>query len=98
MNRRSFLQTLTASAAPLRADTNRTRLTVVLDSRVGKISRHVYGHFAEHLGGCVYDGMWVGPGSKVANIGGLRKDTIDCLKRIKAPMIRWPGGCFADEY
>lgn len=64
----------------------------------GKISRYIYGHFAEHLGRCIYDGVWVGETSSIPNIEGLRKDVIDALKEIKIPVIRWPGGCFADEY
>ena len=94
---RAFSKAFSGVLAPP-ADSQRARLTVLWGDRLGKISRHLYGHFAEHLGGCVYDGMWVGEGSPVANIHGLRKDTIDALKRIRAPMIRWPGGCFADTY
>ena len=62
------------------------------------ISRHVYGHFSEHLGHCIYDGLWVGKESTIPNIGGVRKDVIDALKQIRIPNLRWPGGCFADEY
>ena len=58
----------------------------------------IYGHFTEHLGGCIYDGIWVGEDSKVPNVRGIRKSVIDHLKRIQAPVIRWPGGCFADSY
>lgn len=63
-----------------------------------RISRHIYGHFAEHLGRCIYDGLWVGPHSKIANVNGIRKDIIEALKKIKIPNLRWPGGCFADAY
>jgi alpha-N-arabinofuranosidase len=62
------------------------------------ISKHIYGHFAEHLGRCVYDGIWVGKDSPVENIGGYRKDIVDALQAIKIPNLRWPGGCFADQY
>jgi alpha-L-arabinofuranosidase len=62
------------------------------------ISPHVYGHFVEHLGGVVYDGIWVGPDSKIPNLGGIRKQLVDDLKRLGAPNLRWPGGCFADGY
>ena len=62
------------------------------------ISPHVYGHFIEHLGGVVYDGIWVGRDSKVPNVGGIRKQFVDDMKRIGAPNLRWPGGCFADGY
>lgn len=63
-----------------------------------EISPHIYGHFIEHLGGVVYDGIWVGPDSKIANVNGIRKSFIDDMKRIGAPNMRWPGGCFADGY
>ncbi len=62
------------------------------------ISKHLYGHFIEHLGGVIYDGIWVGPQSKVPNVAGIRKQFIDDMKRIGAPNLRWPGGCFADGY
>ncbi len=63
-----------------------------------EISPHIYGQFIEHLGGVIYDGIWVGRDSKIANVGGIRKQFIDDLKRIGAPNLRWPGGCFADGY
>lgn len=62
------------------------------------ISRHIYGHFSEHLGHCIYGGYWVGEGNAIPNTRGLRLDIIDALKKIKIPNLRWPGGCFADEY
>jgi alpha-N-arabinofuranosidase len=62
------------------------------------ISPHLYGHFVEHLGGVVYDGIWVGPDSKIPNVSGLRRDFVDDMKRLGAPNLRWPGGCFADGY
>lgn len=74
------------------------RVTVVMDEPAGQINRNVLGQFAEHLGACVYGGMWVGPKSSIPNTDGLRNDTIAALKRIHAPIIRWPGGCFADLY
>jgi alpha-N-arabinofuranosidase len=67
-------------------------------SKRNKISRHIYGHFAEHLGRCIYDGFWVGEGSPIPNTRGIRKDIVEALKKIKTPNLRWPGGCFADEY
>ena len=63
-----------------------------------KIERAVYGQFAEHLGRGIYEGIWVGPDSSIPNINGYRKDVVDALRRIKVPVIRWPGGCFADDY
>jgi alpha-L-arabinofuranosidase len=62
------------------------------------ISRHIYGHFSEHLGRCIYGGFWVGEESPIPNVRGIRKDVVDALKKIKIPNLRWPGGCFADEY
>src|SRR5882672_6875268 len=62
------------------------------------ISPHVYGHFIEHLGGVIYDGVWVGRNSSIPNVDGIRKQFVDDMKRIGAPNLRWPGGCFADGY
>src|SRR5574341_1079780 len=62
------------------------------------ISPHIYGHFIEHLGGVIYDGIWVGRDSKIPNTGGIRQRFVDDMKRIAAPNLRWPGGCFADGY
>jgi alpha-N-arabinofuranosidase len=62
------------------------------------ISRHIYGQFAEHLGRSVYEGIWVGPDSPIPNVRGIRSDVVGALKAIKVPVVRWPGGCFADEY
>lgn len=62
------------------------------------ISKHIYGHFAEHLGRCIYDGFWVADTMKVPKKDRIRLDVVDALKRIKIPNLRWPGGCFADEY
>jgi alpha-N-arabinofuranosidase len=68
------------------------------DQDGGHISRRLYGHFAEHLGRCIYDGIWVGPDSNIPNTRGIRNDIIDALKRLQIPVLRWPGGCFADDY
>lgn len=62
------------------------------------ISRHIYGHFSEHLGRCIYDGFWVGDSIKVARKDRIRLDVVEALKKIQIPNLRWPGGCFADEY
>ena len=68
-------------------------------SRTGaKIDRNIFGQFAEHLGHGVYQGIWVGPNSKIPNTRGIRNDVVAALKAIKVPNVRWPGGCFADEY
>ena len=62
------------------------------------IDKNIYGHFAEHLGRCIYNGIFVGKSSPIPNDDGIRKDIVDALKKIKIPVLRWPGGCFADEY
>src|SRR6266496_1003761 len=63
------------------------------------ISKNVYGHFAEHLGHCIYGGFYVGDGNKkIPNKNGIRLDVIEALKKLKIPVLRWPGGCFADHY
>ncbi|MFD1718092.1 alpha-N-arabinofuranosidase [Georgenia deserti] len=71
---------------------------VDLDVPGPEISRHLYGHFAEHLGRCIYGGFWVGEDSDVPHEGGIRRDVVDALRAIRIPNLRWPGGCFADEY
>ena len=63
-----------------------------------RIDRRVYGQFAEHLGRCIYEGVWVGADSGIPNKNGIRTDVVDALRHIKVPLVRWPGGCFADEY
>jgi len=68
------------------------------DKGTEKISRNIYGHFSEHLGRCIYDGIWVGEDSPISNTRGIRNDVVESLKKIKIPVLRWPGGCFADEY
>lgn len=62
------------------------------------ISRHIYGHFAEHLGRCIYGGFYVGAESSIPNTNGVRNDVVTALKDLKIPNLRWPGGCFADTY
>jgi len=62
------------------------------------INKHIYGHFAEHLGSCIYGGLWVGEDSPIPNTRGYRKDVLEALKKLEIPNLRWPGGCFADEY
>ncbi len=108
MKRRDFLKTATGGAAALAllgkgslAQTSRAgaaRIEIMLDEKIGAVTPHLYGHFVEHLGGVVYDGIWVGEKSKIKNYNGIRADLVDALKRIKAPNARYPGGCFADSY
>ncbi len=64
----------------------------------GTISRYIYGHFAEHLGRCIYGGIYVGKDSEIPNVNGMRTDVVEAMKAIRLPVLRWPGGCFADEY
>jgi alpha-N-arabinofuranosidase len=78
-----------------------TQATVVVNADLGKetISRHIYGHFAEHLGRCIYDGFYVGENNKtIPNKEGIRLDIAEALKKLRIPNLRWPGGCFADTY
>lgn len=74
------------------------RLRVENDEGGPQISRHIFGHFAEHLGACVYGGIWVGEDSPIPNVRGIRTDVVEALRGIRAPNLRWPGGCFADNY
>ncbi|MCP3763480.1 alpha-N-arabinofuranosidase [Domibacillus sp. A3M-37] len=74
--------------------------TAVLNTDIeqGKINKNIYGHFAEHLGRCIYEGIWVGEDSPIPNEKGIRTDVLEALKNVQVPVLRWPGGCFADEY
>jgi len=74
------------------------RLVVNADLGTQKISRHLYGHFAEHLGRCIYEGLWVGTDSGIPNTRGFRNDVVAALRKLNMPNLRWPGGCFADTY
>ncbi len=74
------------------------KLTVKPDKTGARIAPEIYGHFSEHLGRCIYNGLYVGEDSPIPNKNGVRKDIIEALKNIKIPVLRWPGGCFADEY
>lgn len=76
----------------------RIHIQVYPDSAQRTISKHIYGHFAEHLGTCIYGGIWVGENSPIPNNKGYRTDVIEALKKLQIPNLRWPGGCFADEY
>jgi alpha-N-arabinofuranosidase len=74
------------------------RIEVLLSEEIGVISPNIYGHFTENLSGVVYDGIWVGKNSKIANIGGIRTELVEQMRKIKPSVIRFPGGCFADSY
>src|ERR1035437_9339010 len=107
-NRRRFLGTAAAGAAGLlssgslvtrmAAQSPESRVDILLNEPVGTIAPEIYGHFVEHLGGVVYDGIWVGESSRIPNVNGLRKQLVDALKRVKPGMIRGPGRCFPDQY
>ncbi len=64
----------------------------------GTINRNIYGHFSEHLGRCIYEGLYVGENSAIPNEDGMRTDVLNALRRVRVPVLRWPGGCFADTY
>ena len=103
MQRRAFLKTaagagLGAVAASRSAFAADAEIVLTPGTPGPVISPHIYGHFIEHLGGVIYDGIWVGRDSKIPNVGGIRKRFVDDMKRIAAPNLRWPGGCFADGY
>ncbi len=73
-------------------------LTIHADQSGATINRNIYGHFSEHLGRCIYEGFWVGEDSPIPNTRGIRNDVVAALKKLNLPQLRWPGGCFADEY
>lgn len=73
-------------------------IDVFADQPVSRINANIYGHFAEHLGNCIYDGFYVGKDSKIPNQNGIRLDVVKALREMKIPNLRWPGGCFADTY
>ena len=109
MKRRDFLRTTAAATAGLGFATKFARsafgapasaasIEVLLDEVVGTVSPNIYGHFVENLSGVIYDGIWVGEDSKVPNVHGIRKELVDEMRKINPPLVRFPGGCFADSY
>lgn len=80
------------------AQTKESKLIIDASNLKVTINKNIYGHFSEHLGHCIYGGFWVGENSKIPNTRGIRNDIVEALKRIRIPVLRWPGGCFADEY
>ena len=74
------------------------KLYVNPNVKKGHINPELQGHFSEHLGRCIYEGIYVGENSDIPNVNGMRKDVVEALKEIQVPVLRWPGGCFADEY
>ena len=105
MERRRFLKgsalagaAIAFSGRQMWAKSADASVEIFLDDPKAMISPNIYGHFTEHIGGVIYDGVWVGERSKIANVGGIRKDLVQKMNQIKVPMLRWPGGCFADSY
>ncbi|HEY1742609.1 MAG TPA: alpha-L-arabinofuranosidase C-terminal domain-containing protein, partial [Granulicella sp.] len=105
MDRRKFLQASSLAGAafafgarPAWSATADAHVEILLNESVGTIAPEIYGQFTEHIGGVIYDGIWVGEGSRVPNVHGIRKQIIDRMKQIHVPVVRWPGGCFADSY
>jgi alpha-N-arabinofuranosidase len=84
--------------AAVQEESGVNRMIIYTDKGTEQISRNIYGHFSEHLGGCIYDGFWVGEDSPIPNTRGIRNDVVEALRKIRIPVLRWPGGCFADEY
>src|SRR5215510_4184895 len=103
MRRRAFLKSAACAGAGSFAASRLVpaadvEIEVAPDKPGAVINPHLYGHFIEHLGGVIYDGVWVGRDSKVPNIDGIRRQFVDDMKRLGGPNLRWPGGCFADGY
>lgn len=76
----------------------KAKLVINETKKLGTIAPEIYGHFSEHLGRCIYEGLYVGEDSDIPNENGMRKDVVEALREIQIPLLRWPGGCFADEY
>ena len=95
-----FAIALGSLAAPgSRAQPTAAATAVVRADQPGPVvNKNIYGHFAEHLGRGIYEGLWVGPGSPIPNTRGIRNDVVAALRELNIPVLRWPGGCFADEY
>ncbi len=77
---------------------NKAQISISTAESKQVIHKEIYGQFAEHLGSCIYGGLWVGENSPIPNVNGYRKDVLEALKKLQVPVLRWPGGCFADEY
>ena len=75
-----------------------SKLYINPKNKKGHINPEIQGHFSEHLGRCIYEGIFVGKDSSIPNVNGMRTDVVEALKDIQIPVLRWPGGCFADEY
>src|SRR2546428_2057794 len=102
IGRREFIGgALVTSAALLAPSTTKAaaaNIEVLINEPIGTIAPEIYSHFIEHLGGVVYDGVWVGEKSSIPNIGGIRSALVEQMRKIKPGVLRSPGGCFADSY
>jgi alpha-N-arabinofuranosidase len=105
ITRRQLIQTTTAASlasllprAVFSQGAGNRKAVIHADQEIGVIRPELHSHFAEHLGSCVYGGIWVGKNSPVPNINGFRRAAVDHLKELGVPVLRWPGGCFADDY
>ena len=96
--KRIFITLAVAATFSVSALADNAKVTIYADQGTQKIHKEIYGQFAEHLGSCIYGGLWVGENSQIPNINGYRKDVFEALKALQVPVLRWPGGCFADEY
>ena len=96
--KQQILSAALAFAFALPACAQDAKVTIHANQGTEKIHKEIYGQFAEHLGTCIYGGLWVGPNSNIPNTNGYRNDVLQALKDLKVPVLRWPGGCFADEY
>ena len=93
-----FSATIAMAFATSASAAETVKATVHADQAGAKINKEIYGQFSEHLGSCIYGGLWVGENSQIPNINGYRKDVFEALKALQIPVLRWPGGCFADDY
>lgn len=105
MERRQFLKNSAIAGAVAAfcgsrawAKSSDAHIEILVDEPIGEISPNIYGQFTEHIGGVIYDGVWVGENSKIPNQDGIRSELVERMKQIHVPVIRWPGGCFADSY
>jgi alpha-L-arabinofuranosidase len=94
----AFSTPILKTASAQTPEINKAALVIHSEQTGPTINRNIYGHFAEHLGRLIYDGLWVGEDSKIPNTRGLRNDVVAVLKELHVPVLRWPGGCFSDEY
>ena len=98
MNTKLFISSIFLSTSLSLFAQKSATITLHTDQSEQIIPKEIYGQFAEHLGTCIYGGLWVGENSSIPNVKGYRTDVLEALKKLKVPVLRWPGGCFADEY